>query len=74
MRQFGHKLRTLRIQRGLSLRRLASDLGLATHSHLDRIERGLSQPSPALILRIAEYFGVSTDDLMNDGRTIGSES
>lgn len=68
MKQFGHKLKTLRLQRGLSLRRLASDLGLATHSHLDRVERGLSQPSPALILRIAEYFGVTTDDLMQDER------
>lgn len=66
MQRFGEKLRTLRTQRGLSLRKLASLLGLATHSHLDRIEKGESKPSADLILKIANFFGVTTDQLMRD--------
>ncbi len=66
MQRFGEKLRTLRTQRGLSLRKLASLLGLATHSHLDRIEKGGSKPSADLILKIANFFGVTTDQLMRD--------
>jgi len=66
MQRFGEKVRTLRKQRGLSLRVLAADLGLATHSHLDRIESGENKPSADLILKIADYFGVSIDRLMRD--------
>lgn len=66
MQRFGEKLRTLRKRRGLSLRKLASALGLATHSHLDRIESGQSKPSADLILKIADYFEVSIDRLMRD--------
>lgn len=66
MDRFGEKVRTLRNQRGLSLRQLASELELATHSHLDRIERGKSYPSAELILKIADYFDVSIDQLMRD--------
>ena len=66
MQRFGEKLRVLRKQRGLSLRKLASMLGLATHSHLDRIESGESRPSADLILKIANFFEVSIDQLMRD--------
>jgi len=45
---------------------LAADLGLATRSHLDRIESGENKPSADLILKIADYFGVSIDRLMRD--------
>ena len=66
MQRFGEKVQTLRKQRGLSLRKLASMLGLATHSHLDRIEKGENNPSADLILKIADIFEVSTDQLMRD--------
>ena len=66
MQQFGEKVRTLRKKQGLSLRKLASMLGLATHSHLDRIEKGENKPSADLILTIAIFFGVTTDQLMRD--------
>lgn len=70
MQRFGEKVHTLRAKRGLSLRSLAATLGLATHSHLDRIEKGESNPSADLILKIAEVFGVSTDQLMRDDREL----
>jgi len=66
MERFGEKLRLLRKRRSLSLRQLASKLGLATHSHLDRIESGENKPSADLILKIADFFEVSTDLLMRD--------
>lgn len=66
MERFGEKVRALRKQRGLSLRALATALGLATHSHLDRIESGDNKPSADLVLKIADYFGVCIDQLMCD--------
>ena len=65
MRRFGEKLRSLRERRGLSYRQLAAALGVA-HSHLAGLEAGAHQPSAELILKIAHYFGVSTDQLMQD--------
>lgn len=66
MQRFGEKLRTLRKRQGLSLRKLASELGLATHSHLDRIESNQNKPSPELIIKIADFFEISIDQLMRD--------
>lgn len=66
MKRFGEKLKVLRTRHNLSLRQLAAALGLATHSHLDRIEHGENSPSPELILRIADYFDVSLESLMRD--------
>ncbi len=66
MQRFGEKVHALRIRQGLSLRKLASMLDLATHSHLDRIEKGENKPSADLILKIADIFEVSTDQLMRD--------
>jgi transcriptional regulator with XRE-family HTH domain len=66
MERFGEKVRTLRKQHGLSLRQLASELELATHGHLDRIEKGESHPSAELILKIAGFFDISIDQLMKD--------
>ena len=60
------KVRALRKQNDLSLRQLASEIELATHSHLDRIEKGESYPSAELILKIADFFDVSIDLLMRD--------
>jgi transcriptional regulator with XRE-family HTH domain len=65
MQRFGEKLRALRERRGLSYRQLAATLGVA-HSHIAGLEAGAHQPSAELILKIAKYFGVSTDQLMQD--------
>ncbi len=66
MRRFGEKLRTLRQQRGWTLRELAAILEMGAHSHLANLETGKNMPTADLILRIAELFGVSTDQLMKD--------
>ena len=66
MKRFGEKLRTLRQNRGLSLRQLASELGLQAHSHIERIEAGKSKPSMSLTLKIAEFFEITPNDLVLD--------
>ncbi len=66
MKRFGEKLRSLRKQRGLSLRKLSVLLGFSSHSYIDDIEHGRSKPSIELALKIAEIFDVSTDQLLKD--------
>jgi len=66
MERFGKKLRFLRVKYGVSLRTLAVDLGFKSHAHLGRIETGEKTPSAILVLKIARYFNVSTDQLMKD--------
>lgn len=70
MQRFGEKLRALRDKRGVSLRELAGELGFSSHAHLGRIEKGEKTPSAELTLKIADYFGVSIDDLMRDKREL----
>ena len=66
MQQFGEKLRILRQKNDVSLRELANELGFSSHAHLGRIETGEKKPSAELVLKIARYFNVTTDQLMKD--------
>jgi transcriptional regulator with XRE-family HTH domain len=66
MQRFGEKLRTLRLRHGISLRDLATQLGFQSHAHVARIERGEKTPSANVILKIADVFQVSLDQLMRD--------
>ncbi|MDM8532732.1 helix-turn-helix transcriptional regulator [Anaerolineales bacterium HSG25] len=66
MDRFGEKLRGLRQEQGLSLRKLAEILEIKSFSHLAKIERGELQPSARLVLRVAKFFEVSADPLMDD--------
>jgi transcriptional regulator with XRE-family HTH domain len=63
--RLGAKLRTLRERHGLTVRKLAEEFGVE-HSHISRIENGTKRPSSDLILKIARYFDVTTDQLMKD--------
>ena len=65
MKKFGEKLRTLREQTGLSYRKLAIELDIS-YGHIAGIEASRNHPSAELILKIAKFFGVSTDSLMDD--------
>jgi transcriptional regulator with XRE-family HTH domain len=66
MDRFGEKLRLLRTSRNITLNELSSLLGYRTHSYLSEIESGLKIPSAALILKVADLFNVTTDQLMRD--------
>jgi transcriptional regulator with XRE-family HTH domain len=65
MDRIGEKLHTLRTRRGLSIRQLAPELGVSD-SYITQIELGKKTPSARLVLKIALFFNVSTDQLMRD--------
>jgi transcriptional regulator with XRE-family HTH domain len=58
----GGRLRLEREQRGLSLRKLASQLGISP-SALSQIETGRSQPSVGTLYSIVSALGLSFDEL-----------
>ena len=62
MTPFGEKLRTLRRQRGLSLKKMAEDLHLSS-AYLSALEHGhRGRPSPGLVMQILGYFNVIWDE------------
>lgn len=66
MSRFGEKVRTLRQQRGMTIRDLAAALGYRGHSHISDIEQGKREPRIAFILNVAALFNVTTDQLLRD--------
>ncbi len=65
MKRLGEKLRTLRLQHNYTTRQLANLLGV-THTHIIGIENGKRGLSTDLVLKIADLFNVTTDQLMRD--------
>lgn len=65
MKNFGKKLRALRQRDGYTLRQLGELLEI-DHSFVSQLEMGKRIPNAAMILKIADTFGVSTDLLMRD--------
>ena len=66
MERFGEKLRTLRKQRGLTMRELAKALGFTTHGYIGDLESGRAKPSLELAITIADFFDISLDQLARD--------
>jgi transcriptional regulator with XRE-family HTH domain len=56
----------------MTLKDVAQALGYRTHSHLSAIESGVKPPTVDLVIKVAKFFGVTTDALLND--RIDSES
>ena len=69
MPPFGNNLSRLRKKRRLSQAQLAAAIGLSASSkgYISELESGKKRPSTELLLKLADYFSVSTDDLL--GRT-----
>jgi transcriptional regulator with XRE-family HTH domain len=65
MSKFSEKLRALRQRKGYTLGELGEILGVH-HTHVSQLETNRKIPSAAMILKIADIFGVSTDQLMRD--------
>ncbi len=65
MERFGEKLRTLRERQGMSQRSLGAALGFSGE-HLGKLERGIKQPHAKLLIKIADLFGVTVDQLVRD--------
>jgi transcriptional regulator with XRE-family HTH domain len=66
MSRFGEKLRYLRRERGLTMRELADDLGFKSHGFIGDLESGRKHPSLDLAVTLADYFGVTVDQLARD--------
>lgn len=72
MHRFGEKLRTLRTQRGMTLRELAAALGYDAHVYISLVETGKRQPSLALVMRVSEVFQITPDQLLRDDLDLDS--
>lgn len=62
--QFGRRLRQLRLDRGLSQAALSEGAGI-TPEYVSRLERGLVNPSMAVLARVAESLGVEVRELFD---------
>ena len=74
LRQFGTKLRTLRLSHNMTLKQLALALGLSAHGYISELESGKKSPTAHLIVSVARLFDVSTDALMRDECQISTAS
>ena len=63
MSGFPRRLRELRKSRNVSLRVLA-DFCQISKSTLARYEKGTREPTSGVIMKLAEFFEISTDDLL----------
>lgn len=66
MHRLGANLRRLRRARGLTLVRLAEQVGLS-HSFLSQVERGRARLSISSLLQISQVLGTSHIELMSGG-------
>ncbi len=70
-KNFGKKLRRLRVGRGLTLKELARALGYSAHGHISELEAGKKAPTVEFVIKAADLFGVSTDELIRDELEFG---
>lgn len=59
------KIKLLRRKRKLAQSQLANELGV-TPQAVSKWEKGLSYPDIEIIIKISEFFGVTTDYLLKD--------
>ena len=62
---FGNRLRELRLERGLSQRALGEALGVCNQT-ISFWESGSREPNLDDLLKIAKFFGTSTDYLLDE--------
>lgn len=64
MVKIGNRLRALRVERGLTHRELGTLIGLSD-GQLSRIENNKSEPEVGTLKALADYFGVTMDDMLD---------
>ena len=65
MKRFGEKLRTLRQRNGLTMRKLSEMLGVRD-SYISQLESSDKIPNVAMLIKVADVFQVSLDELARD--------
>lgn len=69
---FSENIKKLRIERKLSQADIAKKLGITQQAY-SLYELGLKIPSFAMVLNIADFFGVSIDSLVNRDKSVRSK-
>ncbi|MCS5497691.1 cupin domain-containing protein [Cnuibacter physcomitrellae] len=64
----GPRLRAARVEKGMSLRSVASALGVSA-SLISQVETGKTQPSVSTLYALVNHLGISFDDLMAEHQT-----
>ena len=62
---FGKKLHEIRTGRGVTIQKLSDALDLS-RNYISQLEKGDRYPSFDVLIAIANYFEISTDDLLRD--------
>ena len=65
VRRFGEKLRQLRTGRGMTMQALAAQLSTSS-GYISNVENGKVTPNIDFAVRVAQFFHVSTDQLLWD--------
>jgi transcriptional regulator with XRE-family HTH domain len=73
MQRFGEKIYQLRTQRGLTLTDLGNRLGVH-NTFVSQLEKGRKVPNAEMILKMADTFNVTTDQLMRDELDLPEDS
>lgn len=60
---FGETAKTIRLQAGMSQEALAFETGIE-RSYISRLERGLSQPTLLVLLKLAKGLGCESRELL----------
>ena len=63
MENFGDNLRRIREEKGVSMKKAAADMGIPYTTYLS-YEYGRREPSIEMLLKLSDYFQVSTDELL----------
>lgn len=69
----GKNIKVLRAAKGLSQKRLAETIPMA-QAFLSRIERGMQEPSLAMLEKIANALGCNSSDLMGEQEIVDNEN
>lgn len=56
---------------GLTLKELARALGYSAHGHISELEAGKKTPTVEFVVKVADLFEVSTDELIRDELEFG---
>ena len=72
--EFSSNLRYLRKQYGMSQDQLADRLGYKSFTTIQKWESGVSEPSVSTLKIIADIFGISMDQMINEDLTSPSSS